>query len=269
MCEAVNSWRHRNRQLPPGARVDIVAGVPDLVGLRQVLKGRLLDGHSWPSLVVVDPATLAVGQWADSHRDGAVYSYPVVSRAVANLQEALDAPIPPRLILTVHTPETEQGGRNVRAVGGYSQGAGVAYLLPALGKVSVLKAPRDCPQELPSKPMLYTLEAGRITYVGLAVRNQEQAAARIVEFIAEAGTWGRTARQIRDTLTGVGRVTVTTAIPRLIEEGKITETTSRGIAGADVVSYRLAGLKADPVPDPVSDVPLTDRPFRMPDEPAF
>lgn len=260
--EAANSWRHRNRQLPPEARVHIVAGVPDLDALRQVLTERRKAGKPWPTLIVVDPATLAVGQWANSHRDGATYDYPTVSKALAALEEAATSPDGhrPKLIWCVHTPETEAGGRGKRAVGGYTQSAGVAYLLPDVGKVMVLKPPRDCPEELPPKPMLYTLEAGRISYIGQATRDLSQQAGRILDAIGESGEWGRTERQLRDTLKGIGRATLAQVIPDLLARKLIHERTDTGIGGTPVTRYTTS--------PPEADQP-TGESFRMPDEPPF
>ena len=260
--EAANSWRHRNRQLPPGARVHIVAGVPDLERLRQVLTERHKAGKPWPTLIVVDPATLAVAEWANVRHEAATYSYPVVSWAIAALEAATADPDGnrPKLIWCVHTPETEQGGRGKRAVGGYTQGAGVAYLLPQVGKVSVLKPPRDCPEVLPPKAMLYTLDSGRISYIGQATRDLSHQAARILDQIGESGEWGITKRQLRDTLKGIGRATLAQVIPDLLARKLIHETTDTGLTGDPITRYTIS--------PPTTTQPAAEQ-FRMPNEPPF
>ena len=202
VAEAANSWRTRNRQLPAGARVDIVAGVPDLTGLAAALEGRHAAGKQWPTLIIVDPATLVTAEWGDGRRDAATYDYPTVSRSVAALEAATVSPEGnrPKLVWCVHTPETEAGGRNRRAVGGYTQAAGVAYLLPEAGRVTVLKAPRDCPQDPPAVPMLYSLTDGRIVYAGLGTgtgekrnkRDRKTDRRRITNKVDEAGEYGIT-----------------------------------------------------------------------------
>ena len=258
--EAANSWRHRNRQLPPAARVHIVFGVPDLRGLRQALTERHNQGRPWPTLIVVDPATLCVVEWTNNHSEAATYSYPVVAAAVAALAEAVESPDGdrPKLIWSVHTPEGEQGGRGKRAVGGYTQAAGVGYLLPEVGKVHVLKPPRDCPKELPASSMLYGLDNGRISYIGQATRDLDKATGRILDFIGEAGEWGVTERSIRDALKGIGRVTVSQALPALMKEQLVHEREDKGVTGQPVTYYTT-----------IPPTSPTQTQFNTPDEAPF
>ena len=271
--EAANSWKIRNRAYPKGSRVHIVAGVPDLAGLRAALQERLTAGKAWPTMIVIDPVTLAVAEWAGARSDSATYSYPVVSAATTALEAATLSPDGdrPQLVFAVHTPETEQGGRNRRAVGGYTQGAGVAYLLPEVGKVTVLKMPRDCPDDLPTRPMLYALTAGRIVFSGLGTgkgehrgkRDRKTDRRRIVKVLEDVGEYGATRRQLEQLLPGIGRVTVTSVLAELVDDG-IAETFDRGgVTGKPVDHYRLHTGR-----EPAENTPQVI-PFRMPDQPPF
>lgn len=265
--EAANSWRKRNRQYPTEARCHILPGVPDMAVLRAALEHRADAGKPWPTMLIVDPATLVVAEWADSRREAATYDYPTVARAVANLEAAVESPDGqrPKLVWCVHTPETEAGGRNRRAVGGYSQAAGVAYLLPAVGKVTVLKRPRDCPEDPPDQPMLYTRQDGRIRFAGLGTgkgehrgkRDRNTDRRRIREVIVQAGDMGATQRQVIQLLPGVGRVTAASVLGDLVDAGEAETYEGPGVNGKPITRYRTTGR------------PVETQAFRLPDEPPF
>ena len=265
--EASDSWRNRNRQLPPDARVHIVAGLPNLEALRTALEERAEAGKAWPTMVIVDPATLVVAEWANARSESATYSYPTVAAAVAKLEAATVSPDGnrPKLVWCVHTPETENGGRNRRAVGGYTQAAGCAYLLPSVGKVTVLKRPRDCPEDLPDKAMLYTRVDGRIRFAGLGTgkgehrgkRDRNTDRRRIREVIVQAGTLGATQRQVIQLLPGIGRVTAASVLTDLVEAGEAETYEEPGVNGKPITRYRTTAR------------PVENQPFRLPDEPPF
>ena len=250
--EAVASWRTRNWQLPANAKTDLIPGVPPAEMILQALTARAAKGRKWPTMVIVDPLTLATAEWGHARRDQGTYDYPTVRRAVAALAAAVTNPdtgkMPP-LIVTVHTPETEQGGRGKRAVGGYTQGAGAAYILPSLGIVKMLKPPRDCPTTPTTKPMVYTrTEHGRITFGGLGTgtgenrnpRDRTSDRRRIIDYLGEAGPFGITEKDVvsdQGKMKGIGRKTFGSVIEELVGEGYAMFVDEPGLAGGTVRRY--------------------------------
>ena len=146
-AEAVGSWRIRNQQLPTGSRIPIVLGSGlSLKRLRAALQAAHRAGRSWPTAVVVDPATELMPPWAGDAQ-GSPYSHPLVAKATDRLTVAITAPgeEPPALIYCVHTPEGEQRGRGQRSVAGYSQRAGVGYLTVKPGTIRGAQATARLP----------------------------------------------------------------------------------------------------------------------------
>ena len=232
--EAAQSWRLRNRLVPEGLRLPIVQGHQPL----ELIRAALLAGweedrwrRGWPSLVIVDPVTELVPLWSGD-RNGSPYFHANVVAATVELFKAINPPTgaePPQVLYAVHTPETEQGGRGKRSVGGYAQRAGVAYLLPELGTVRLLKPPRDCPAEI-GGPWRYTLNDEdrwqRVRYAGLGkagtVRDRATDERRILERVEAGGTAGLTLRGVHEKLPGIGRVTAIRVLADLEQAGDIT-----------------------------------------------